>query len=321
MQAFSCTSTPAILDEWFAALGLGDYSSNEKKAKQEDDQKTVDASDESVHYEFDDDEKQQQQQQPDESLPSTQRNSGSIVRVSCDPRKCPMSNGVCCDCCKCLHHRKCGDLKILPPTCDTPDCSERVCPQCMRCHHHCLCRCSTVRSEREGQRYRFGAVPATNGSLSNIVLQTRRAIGTSNTQNAPPPFTEETSSQDSSSLWGKCYDPYVQGDEETDEGITAYHNEDDQLGKNNGAVASGRTIPTMAASKTVDPMRRHTLNFEIVYNQIYNTPSTKRNHLSSFSGKPTYWNQQQTPKPRQGRVRQSWQHGARPKGAAALAEF
>jgi hypothetical protein len=297
MKTVSCSATPSVLNEWFAAFGLGD-SEKTNNDDNDDENRTVDVSDDTVYY--------QHSEMPGDG--SLRHSNSSAVSVACDPNKCRMLYGICCDCCKCLNHCKCGDLKQLPPTCDTPDCSDRVCPQCMRCHHHCLCRCSTVRAEHDG--YYLASAKESPKS----VMQTQRAVGTSCV--APPLFTEEVTSQ--SSVWENCYDPYVHGDDDTDEEMTIYQHseEDDWMGNNTRIVTSDGTVATMATAKTDATLRRSKTNFEVVYDQNYTNPSK----ATSSYALPTYSQKQQQPNQKK-TTRSSWNFHSRPKGVAAMGEF
>ncbi|OEU09330.1 hypothetical protein FRACYDRAFT_264335 [Fragilariopsis cylindrus CCMP1102] len=65
-----------------------------------------------------------------------------LFHRQCNPTTCRMTSGMCVDCAQCLNHCVCGDnAKLLPATCDTPDCNPIICSDCMRCTTHCTCYC------------------------------------------------------------------------------------------------------------------------------------------------------------------------------------
>jgi hypothetical protein len=328
IQMVSCNATPVILNEWFAAFGLGD---NNTKQSCDDENRTADVSYDTVYFHND----PSPLDHAESSKPprSVTGSTNSNVPFACDPTKCRMLNGICCDCCKCLNHCKCGDLKILPPTCDTPDCSDRVCTQCMRCHHHCLCRCSTVRSEHD--KCYLASVHSPTSVVSKEQTDDALLTGTSSDRVAPPTVTDErygTAEEDS--VWRNCYDPYEQGDDDdddVDDYEMDYNGSKDWTKKyNTRIVTSQGTVASTATAKTNSTWRQNKTNVEVLYDQKY-TPPYRTNSTSSYCSL-TLLNCLHQPK----RIHQqrhsnvnmrlksrlkSRQIARRPKGVAALAEF
>lgn len=307
----SCSATPAVLNEWFAAFGLGDTTAAAAKdddGKGDDgDNQTADLSDDNMlYYNY----LTERRQQLVDEASSDNGNSSSCCSssVACDHGQCRMVYGVCCDCCRCLKHCKCGDLNVLPPTCDTPDCSERVCPQCMRCNHHCLCRCSTV--VRDGAVVRRG-VYRPRGGLNAGASSTGRV--------APPPFTEEPAvggHEAANGVWRDCYDPYDDDGGDVDEFT-------DWVGSKARVVTCDGTVTTMATAKTDATLRRNKTNFEVVYDEKYNHPSktTTAARLGMLNCLKQQRHHEQQPQRRRNMGGKSRQFDTRPRAAAALAEF
>jgi hypothetical protein len=151
------TPTADSLSEWFSFIGLG--GDQHQKGGDNMDSRT-DRTPETVvdtmsFTDHDDDDDDDDINETTASIISKQLSFIQCIPVSsaaasskpkfhrqCNPTTCRMTSGMCVDCAQCLNHCVCGDnAKLLPSTCDTPDCSPIVCSDCMRCNTHCTCYC------------------------------------------------------------------------------------------------------------------------------------------------------------------------------------
>jgi hypothetical protein len=140
-------STPVAdsLSEWFSFIGLGGDQ------PQKEDMDRTDRTPETVY--FDDDDDHDINETTTSSIISKQLSFIQCIPISatltkpkfhrqCNPTTCRMTSGMCVDCAQCLNHCVCGDnAKLLPATCDTPECNPIICSDCMRCNTHCTCYC------------------------------------------------------------------------------------------------------------------------------------------------------------------------------------
>jgi hypothetical protein len=151
------TPTADSLSEWFSFIGLG--GDQHQKGGDNMDSRT-DRTPETVvdtmsFTDHDNDDDDDDINETTASIISKQLSFIQCIPVSsaaasskpkfhrqCNPTTCRMTSGMCVDCAQCLNHCVCGDnAKLLPSTCDTPDCSPIVCSDCMRCNTHCTCYC------------------------------------------------------------------------------------------------------------------------------------------------------------------------------------
>jgi hypothetical protein len=149
------TPTADSLSEWFSFIGLGGDQQKEDIDRTGRTPATVDT------LYFDDDDDDDINETTASSIISKQLSFIQCIPISaassrpkfhrqCNPTTCRMTSGMCVDCAQCLNHCVCGDnAKLLPATCDTPECNPIICSHCMRCSTHCTCHCdpNLLRSE------------------------------------------------------------------------------------------------------------------------------------------------------------------------------
>lgn len=144
------------LSEWFSFIGLGGDQS-----QKEDNMDRTDRTPETAYFDHDDDDDDDDdineigtsssmiskqlsfiQCLPLSAAVSASTTKPKLFHRQCNPTTCRMTSGMCVDCAQCLNHCVCGDnAKLLPATCDTPDCNPIICSDCMRCTTHCTCYC------------------------------------------------------------------------------------------------------------------------------------------------------------------------------------
>jgi len=81
------------------------------------------------------------------------RNQTSEQKSQLTPQQCRGNKALCVDCARHLDGCICGDkkTKLLPKTCNTPECSASKCSDCKRCRNHCVCHCRRNRVSNQKQ--------------------------------------------------------------------------------------------------------------------------------------------------------------------------
>jgi hypothetical protein len=278
-QSVSCSATPVILNEWFAAFGLGDDVDEETTtvaADESDDtfyeNEEEEDNDESTNNDTSMKPPQQSQQQRPRRKRST--SSSSSLSTHCNATTCRLQHGICVDCCKCSKHCTCSNTTtttttttVIPSTCDTKDCSSRVCSECMRCTMHCSCH----GGEGKDNSMDYVAFSSSSSPTTKEQQQQQQRLLESMKKNKQIRSSDDHHSNQEMSLevpyitnyfGGRSRSSLVKYDTDEEEEDNNNSKEGSWMGKTHVMTSDGTVSSTTAEESSI---RQTKTNYEVVY--------------------------------------------------------